>query len=137
MRIGQLADEIGVSSKTIRFYEESGILPSPERADNGYRIYGPMAVDRLRFVKDAQSAGLTLKEISTILELRDRGEGTCHHTMEVLDGHLNDVERQIEELFRTRARIQEMIDRARSLDPADCNDPNRCQTIDALPAGSL
>ncbi len=136
MRIGQLAEEIGISSKTIRFYEESGILPPPERAENGYRVYGPMSADRLRFVKDAQSAGLTLKEISTILKLRDRGEGTCHHTMEVLEGHLKDVERQIEELIRTRERLQEMIERARGLDPADCNDPNRCQTIDALSAGS-
>lgn len=129
MRIGQLAEEIGVSSKTIRFYEESGILPPPDRADNGYRVYGLMSVDRLRFVKDAQSAGLTLKEISTILELRDRGEGTCHHTMEMLDGHLHDVKRQIEELYRTRDRLVELIERGKRLDPADCNDPNRCQTI--------
>lgn len=129
MRIGQLAEEIGVSSKTIRFYEDTGILPPPDRAANGYRVYGPMSVDRLRFVKDAQSAGLTLGEISAILELRDRGEGTCHHTIQVLDGHLHDVERQIEELYRTRDRLVEMIDRAKGLDPSDCNDPNRCQTI--------
>lgn len=129
MHIGQLAAEIGVSSKAIRFYEDTGILPPAARAENGYRIYGPTAVDRLRFVKDAQSAGLTLKEISTILELRDQGKGTCNHTMEMLDGHLHDVERQIEELYRTRDRLVDMMERAKGLDPADCNDPNRCQTI--------
>lgn len=129
MRIGQLADEIGVTTKTIRFYEESGILPEPKRAENGYRVYHQPSVERLRFIRDAQSAGLTLNEIATILDLRDRGERSCHHTIEMLDGHLVEVDRQIEELRRTRERLVEITDRAKDLDPSDCTDPNRCQTI--------
>jgi DNA-binding transcriptional MerR regulator len=129
MRIGELAARTGVSTKTIRFYEESGVLPEPEREQNGYRAYLPEAVGRLRFVRDAQSAGLRLDEISHILELRDQGEATCLHTIALLESHLSDVDRQIEELKRTRDRLAEMTERARALDPAACNDPNRCQTI--------
>lgn len=129
MRIGQLADQAGVSTKTIRYYEDAGILPEPGREDNGYRSYESVAVDRLRFIKDAQSAGLRLTEIAMILELRDRGESTCHHTIELLDRHLDEVDQQIQELQRTRERLREMTERARALDPAECVDPNRCQTI--------
>lgn len=129
MRIGELAAETGVSAKTIRFYEESGVLPEPARAENGYRTYTSESIERLRFVRDAQSAGLRLGEITTILELRDQGESTCHHTIALLEAHLGDVDRQIRELERTRAHLVEMTNRAGSLDPARCTDPNRCQAI--------
>ncbi|HEY5891352.1 MAG TPA: heavy metal-responsive transcriptional regulator [Acidimicrobiia bacterium] len=129
MRIGQLATNTGVSTKTIRFYEAEGLLPVADRAANGYRVYGQQSVDRLKFIKDAQSAGLALNEISTILTLRDRGETTCHHTIALLEGHMSAVEHQIEELHRTRSHLGDMIENAKKLDPSRCDDPNRCQTI--------
>lgn len=129
MRIGELAQKTGVPTKTIRFYEESGVLPEPGRESNGYRTYDRAAVDRLRFIKDAQTAGLRLTEITTILDLRDRGESSCHHTIALLESHLSEVDRQIEELHRTRAHLVDMTSRARGLDPSECVDPNRCQTI--------
>lgn len=129
MRIGQVAEKIGVSTKAIRFYEDAGILPAADRADNGYRVYQQPTVDRLRFIKEAQSAGLTLSEIASILQLRDRGESSCRHSIEMLEGHLFEVDRQLEELNRTRSRLLEITNRAKALDPADCDDPNRCQTI--------
>ena len=131
MRIGELASHTGVATKTLRFYEESGVLPEPGRDENGYRNYNSEFVDRINFVKDAQSAGLTLKEIANILDLRDRGESTCHHTMELLEAHLVDLDRQIGELERTREQLVAMTRRAAQLDPSDCVDPNRCQTINS------
>lgn len=129
MKIGQLARQTGVSAKAIRYYEEIGVLPEPERAANGYRSYDPTTADRIAFIQDAQTAGLSLLDIQMILELRDRGESTCGHVLSTLEMHLADVDRQMSDLNRTRARLTEIIDRARSLDPADCHDPNRCQTI--------
>mgnify|MGYP002623890341 CR=1 FL=1 len=129
MRIGELARETRVSTKAIRFYEESGVLPEPERDANGYRNYNSDFVDRLRFVKDAQSAGLTLSEIGNILDLRDAGEPTCGHTTTLLEGHLEDLDRQIVELERMRENLVDLVNRAQAMDPKDCNDPNSCQTI--------
>ncbi|MGF1616933.1 MAG: heavy metal-responsive transcriptional regulator [Acidimicrobiia bacterium] len=129
MRIGELASHTGVATKTLRFYEESGVLPQPDRDANGYRNYNSAFVDRISFVKDAQSAGLTLKEIANILDLRDRGESTCHHTRELLEAHLVDLDRQIVELERTRRQLVAMTRRAAKMNPVDCVDPNRCQTI--------
>ncbi|MGD2042857.1 MAG: heavy metal-responsive transcriptional regulator [Acidimicrobiia bacterium] len=129
MKIGQLAERTGVSTKAIRYYEDIGVLPEPDRASNGYRTYDVAAADRISFIQDAQSAGLSLTEIQLILDLRDGGETTCHHVIGTLEQHLAEVDRQMEELKRTRRRLGEIVDRARSLDPAHCDDPNRCQTI--------
>ena len=129
MRIGELSQRTSVPTKTIRFYEDRGVLPTPDRAPNGYRDYPEDAVDRLRFVKDAQSTGLTLTEISAILDLRRQGDSTCEHVVDLLEGHLSGLERHIERLQRTKAQLVALTERARRLDPADCTDPNRCQTI--------
>jgi MerR family copper efflux transcriptional regulator len=129
MKIGQLAERAGVSTKTIRYYEDIGVLPEPDRAANGYRNYTTTTADRLAFIQDAQTAGLSLLEIQMILELRDSGQSTCGHVIGSLEAHLEEVDRQMEDLQRTRKRLSEIIDRANALDPADCDDPNRCQTI--------
>ena len=129
MKIGQLAERTGVSTKAIRYYEDIGVLPEPDRASNGYRSYGTEAADRIAFIQDAQSAGLSLNEIQGILELRDTGQSTCHHVVATLQRHLDEVDRQMDELKRTRRRLNEIIDQASALDPTTCADPNRCQTI--------
>lgn len=131
MKIGQLAERTGVSPKTIRYYEQIGVLPEPRRSDNGYRTYDVGAAERLAFISDAKSAGLSLLEIQMILELRDEGESTCGHVIASLEMRLQEIDRQMKELQRARDRISRIVDRARSLDPSDCDDPNRCQTIPA------
>lgn len=129
MRIGKLAEKTGVSTKAIRYYEQVGVLPEADRAANGYRVYDSSSADRIAFIQDAQSAGMSLLEIQMILELRDAGESTCGHVIASLEMHLEEVNRQMAELLRTRRRLTDIIDHAKSLDPTECNDPNRCQTI--------
>ncbi len=133
MRIGEVARDSGLSPTTIRYYEDIGLVPEPARAANGYRDYEPSAVERLRFISDAQDSGLTLSEIASILELRAQGNPTCHHTIELLERHLEDVERRIESLVASRDLYARLIARAKTLDPAECTDPDRCQTISAVP----
>lgn len=129
MQIGELGRKAGVAAKTIRYYEEIGLLPEPERAANDYRDYEEDSVDRLRFIRDAQATGLSLTEIASILDLRDRGEQTCGHVIGLLEQHLTDIDRQIAQLRETRNLLTAMSERAKRLDPAECADPNRCQTI--------
>ena len=133
MRIGALARETGLSTMTIRYYEDIELMPRPSRAPNGYRDYRPEAIERLHFIREAQETGLTLAEIASILELRAQGQSSCHHAVELLEGHLEDVDRRIEALRASRDHYALLIARAKTLEPADCTDPNRCQTI-ALPA---
>ena len=131
MRIGELAARTGLTTKTIRYYEDIGIMPAPSRAANGYRDYRPEAVDRLEFVRDAQASGLSLAEIASVLELRGQGRATCHHVVDLLGRHLVEMDRRIEAMQASRDAYAEMIERARTLDPAECTDPERCQTIAA------
>ena len=136
MRIGELAAEAGVTTKTVRYYESIGLLEPPERTPAGYRAYGPDAIDRLVFIRDAQATGLSLTEIHSILELKDVGRSTCEHTKTLLARHLAELDAQIERLEQTRIELLELAQVATGLDPADCNDPQRCQVIEANAAST-
>ncbi len=130
MRIGELADAAEVNTKTVRYYESIGLMPEPPRTPSGYRDYTASALERLRFIRDSQATGLTLAEIQSILELKDSGARTCHHTQTLIDEHLGDIDAQIRRLRDTRRQLVDLADRAARLDPSDCTDPNRCQVID-------
>ena len=129
MRIGELAEHGEVSTKTIRYYESIGLLDEPARTPSGYRSYGDEAVQRLRFVRDAQASGLTLAEIASVLKIKAAGDRSCQHTASLLERHLAEVDAQIERLTAARAELARLAERARRLDPAECTDPNRCQVI--------
>ena len=135
MQIGELANTAGVTTKTIRYYESIGVLDEPARTDSGYRSYEPAAVERLDFVKQAQSTGLALAEIKSILEIKDQGGQTCEHTKALLRQHLDELDERIIELEAARVELQAMYRRAGSLDPAQCTDANRCQIITDAAAG--
>src|SRR5215475_10570924 len=98
MRIGDLAKSAQVTAKTVRFYERAGLLTEPARTTSGYRDYPPQAVARLRFIRAAQSAGLTLAEIRDVLEVRDSGQPPCGSVTNLLKAHLDQVEQRISEL---------------------------------------
>jgi len=100
------------------------------RTPSGYRDYEEAAVERLRFIRDAQSTGLSLAEISSVLELKGAGERSCSHTMALIDSHLLAIDTQLDQLRAARRELASLAKRARRLDPASCTDPNRCQVID-------
>ncbi len=131
MRIGELADRCGVTTKTIRFYESIDLLSEPNRTASGYRDYDDGAVERLQFIRDAQSSGLTLAEIASVLELKSTGQGTCAHTAQLVSQHIDAIDQQITQLIAARDELSELAQRAESLDPSSCTDPNRCQVIEA------
>lgn len=66
MRIGELARMLNVSADTIRFYERSGLVPHPHRAENGYRDYGPAELERVRFLLDLRRLDLPLDEAARL-----------------------------------------------------------------------
>ena len=131
MRIGELADRADVTAKTVRYYESIGVMKEPERTASGHRDYNNDAVDRLRFIREAQATGLTLSEIESVLELKDSGARSCSHTRSLLEEHLSDLDIQIERLLSAREVLANLAERAADLDPTSCTDPNRCQVIAA------
>lgn len=129
MLIGEVARRSGVSAKTIRYYEDIGLLRAPARTASGYRAYDEAVLDRLAFVRSAQAVGLTLGEIRGIVGLRDDGQIPCGHVIELLRARSTEIERTIGQLRTLRSELKRLVDRARDLDPADC-DPHRvCHLI--------
>lgn len=129
MRIGELAAKSSLTVKTIRFYEQTGVLPEPERQPSGYRDYDVAALPRLRFVKAAQAAGLTLAEIREVIAVRDSSGPPCEHVVELLDAHAMDLDRRIAELTALRDDVRRLQDRAVTLDPTRCISTAVCQVI--------
>lgn len=132
MLIGQLADTVGVTSQTIRFYERRGLLPDPERADNGYRIYDESTLARLRFINAAQAAGLTLSEIRSIIDLRDDGTAPCAHVVALIERKLAEVRARITHLTELQSELETLREHSLLLDPADCTDAAVCHVLTDL-----
>ena len=129
MRIGALAAAAGVTTKTIRFYEQAGLLPDPPRTSAGYRDYPPPAADRLAFIREAGASGLTLAEIRGVLAIRDAGEPPCRHVAVLIDNHLSQIDQRITELLAARGVLEDLRTRASGLDPADCAPDDVCAII--------
>jgi len=102
MRIGELAGELGLNPRTIRFYESIGVLPEPARTGSGYRDYAEPDIERLRFIKLTRSLGLSLDDIREILALRDRGESPCSYVRWVIEERAAAIDDRIRELERAR-----------------------------------
>lgn len=120
MRIGELAEQAGVSTKTIRFWESAGLVPEPARTASGYRDYSVEAADRLGFIRHAQAAGLTLDQIRQVLEISDGGAPPCTHVADLVAERLAAVDARLAELRTTRAHLVTLAQRAAEQDPADC-----------------
>ena len=129
MRIGELAAAAGTTTKALRFYEESGLLPQAERAANGYREYGPDALSRLDFIRRGQAAGLTLAQIRDVIDIREAGDAPCHHVYELITERLVDIERQIADLNALRDALIQRRDQAGTADPSTCPPDSVCQYV--------
>ena len=121
MKIGELAADSGVPAKTIRFWEEAGVLPQPSRTSSGYRDYEPAVADRLTFIRHAQSAGFSLDQIRRVLGIGDSGERPCQHVSQLINQRLNEVDARIADLKATRSHLRVLARRAADLDPSQCS----------------
>lgn len=86
LRIGQLAEATGESAKTLRFYDDAGVLVASARSAAGYRLYAPAVIDRVALIRAGQAAGLRLDEIAVLLDSAPDGEApTTVNAGEVLE----------------------------------------------------
>jgi DNA-binding transcriptional MerR regulator len=109
MRIGELAQVTAVSAKTIRFYEETGVLPPAQRAANGYRQYDESDAHRLRFIRNARLLDFSLGELKEVLTLRERGEAPCVHVIGLLEQKMEEIEAQIRHLQELRGDLGQLL----------------------------
>lgn len=110
MKIGALAQSLGITTDTIRFYEKQGLLGAPRRADNGYRVYGEADKTRMQFILRCKLAGFSLQEIEQLLQLRlDRETAHCADVKRVTQQKLERVEARIKELVEVKATLSWLV----------------------------
>jgi DNA-binding transcriptional MerR regulator len=110
LKIGEVANESGLSVKTVRYYEEIGLLsPTVERSESGYRLFNSSVLTRLSFVKRAKSLGLSLSEIREILEIRDLGQLPCGEVKQCLLSKVEAINQQIVALETLRGELNELL----------------------------
>jgi DNA-binding transcriptional MerR regulator len=106
--ISVLAESLGVTPDTVRYYERLGLLAAPARSPSGYRLYGEEATQRLRFIRGAQRMGLRLGDIKELLQVRDRGQCPCGHTEALVSRRLAEVDAEIAQLKAIRRQLVEL-----------------------------
>ncbi len=113
--IGNLSEKTGVSTETIRYYERIGLIPNPQRADNGYRLYTEADTERLNFIRRARTLDFALDEIDEILAFRERNDPPCRYVMQIMEQRIVEIEDRIRDLQRMRNEIQSLHEAGKRL----------------------
>ena len=109
LTIGALARRAGIGVETIRFYERRGLVPRPPRPATGFRAYPEKTLARVRFIRQAQALGFTLKEIAALLALRVAPGTDCAAVRTRAAAKLADVEARLAELERLRGALARLV----------------------------
>jgi DNA-binding transcriptional MerR regulator len=124
--IGKLARLTDVKVPTIRFYEQIGLLPEPDRTASDRRVYDDAAVQRLTFIKHARQLGFSVEAIRALLVLTDDPDRPCEEANALAAAQLAEVEAKISRLEALRAELRRMV-------KADCHGrAGDCRVIEAL-----
>lgn len=107
LTIGKLAEETGLSRKSIRYYESQGLIPKAGRSLAGYRLYSPEVIHRMKFIQKAKSIGFSLDEIRQLLDLTRHGKPCCDHVFRWSEHKLSELDQQIKFLQDLRARLSD------------------------------
>ncbi|GGB62705.1 MerR family transcriptional regulator [Tistrella bauzanensis] len=110
MRIGELARRAGMSASRIRFYEARGLLPEPERSDNGYRDYPESILAMLRLIDDSTKLGFSLSEIRAALTRAGGKHPPKDQILSALYAKLRDVDRHLADVTLRREQVLGWID---------------------------
>jgi DNA-binding transcriptional MerR regulator len=97
-QIGSVAKESGVPIKTIRYYEELGLLRASGRTEGGFRLFNSDVFARLHFIKRSQSLGLSLSQIKEFLDVYEQGDLPCDSIKVKLNEKIDEIDRQIQQL---------------------------------------
>lgn len=132
LKIGELAQAANVPRDTIRYYERTGLLSPPERTSSGYRLYEQSDVDRMKFIRVAQSLDFTLAETKSLLSLQANDRAKASDILAVTLTKLSQAEVKVARLNRIREILQHLADEC----PQDAA-TDACPILDYLSHGDL
>lgn len=118
--IGALSLQTGVKVPTIRYYEEIGLLPDPDRTERNRRTYGADTVHRLKFIRHARELGFDVEAIRQLLALADDPHRPCQEVDAIARARLTDIEDKIAKLVALRGEVRTMIRQCSQGQVKDC-----------------
>lgn len=126
MQIGELAKATATKVETIRYYEQTGLLPAPARTLANYRSYGSDHLARLSFIRRARDLGFSIEQVRALLDLSDDRTRDCATVDNIANEHLREVDRKIADLTALRRELSAVI--------ASCDGGTvaECRIIEAL-----
>jgi Hg(II)-responsive transcriptional regulator len=125
--IGDLARQANVHVETLRYYERRGLLPKPNRTISNYRVYSYENLRRVKFIKQAQGLGFSLKEIKKLLALRATPRASCADVRTYAAHKIEDIDARIHSLARMRKALQNLLDECSGKGPA-----TQCPILESL-----
>jgi MerR family transcriptional regulator, copper efflux regulator len=127
MRIGKVSKEAGVNAQTLRYYERRGLLPKTSRLASGYREYDPAIVGLVRFIRNAQELGFTLKEIQELIALRANRSQSAEDVRRLATRKIEEMDRRIRQLSEMKSELAVLVEQC---SPMKCQDD--CVILDAI-----
>ncbi|MEB3421774.1 Cu(I)-responsive transcriptional regulator [Salipiger marinus] len=119
MNIGNVSEQSGLPAKTIRYYEDIGLV-QPSRRENGYRDFTVQELHKLTFLGRARSLGFSIEECRTLLSLYEDHERSSADVKAIAQSHLARVDQKIEELQALSATLGDLVVRCHGDDRPDC-----------------
>jgi DNA-binding transcriptional MerR regulator len=110
MTVNDLSRRTGVTSHAVRYYSRIGLLKPGRNPDNGYRLFDRSDLVRLKFIRQAQSLGFTLEEISEILAESEHGLSPCPKVRDILRRRIEENHRKVVELMDLQKRMEEALE---------------------------
>ena len=119
MNIGEASTNSGLPAKTIRYYEDIGLI-SPDRAENGYRDFSETHMHKLAFLSRARSLGFTIEDCRTLLSLYEDTDRASADVKIMAREHLDKMAHKITELEAMQATLSELVDKCHGDERPDC-----------------
>tara|TARA_R110002167_G_scaffold221996_2_gene426944 strand:+ start:1259 stop:1672 length:414 start_codon:yes stop_codon:yes gene_type:complete len=110
MHVRQLAEMLGVSPDTVRYYTRIGLLEPKKSNENGYKFYSPNEQNRLRFILSARDLGFSVIDIKHIFHKADEGESPCPTVRRLIDKRLDETEQRFQDTLRLRERMHAAVE---------------------------
>ena len=109
LKIGEVSQASGIGIEALRFYERSGILGKPARSTSGYRLYDASVIDRLAFIKRAQTLGFSLDEIKQIIAEKHSGKSPCLEVREIVRRRLSELDERMRQMRIYRRELAKTL----------------------------
>lgn len=120
LKINQVARLCGVASKTIRYYEEIGLLPAPARSPNGYRLYCDQDIENLVFIRRCRDLQIPIADIQKLLQVQLDGNASCTEVDDIIHIQLMRVNKTLSELSLLKQTLSELADCCTSSEVRHC-----------------